>query len=58
MYFLESTIEVHMQIIKWKKTRKTFNSSMRAFIKKANGKAIRHPEIQWYFSELFREDEE
>ena len=29
---------------------------MRAFIKKANGKAVRHPEIQWYFSELFRQD--
>ena len=41
---------------KMEKTRKTFNSSMRAFIKKENGKAIRHPKIQWYFPELFRED--
>jgi len=41
---------------KMEKTRKTFNSSMRAFIKKENGKAIRHPKIQWDFPELFRDD--
>jgi hypothetical protein len=41
---------------KMEKTRKTFNSSMRAFVKKENGKAIRHPKIQWYSPELFRHD--
>jgi hypothetical protein len=41
---------------KIEKTRKTFNSSMRAFTRKCNGKTIRHPEIQWYFSHLFRPD--
>jgi hypothetical protein len=41
---------------KMEKTRKTFNSSMRVFIKKANGKAVRNPEIQWYFAHLFRPD--
>ena len=41
---------------KVEKTRKTFNSSMRAYVRKLGGKSLRHPQIQWHSNQQFRPD--
>jgi hypothetical protein len=41
---------------KVEKTRKTFNSSMRAYVRKWSGKSLRHPQIQWHSDQHFRPD--
>ena len=41
---------------KMKKTCKTFNSAMRAYIRRIGGKAVRHQEIKWNLPHLFRPD--
>ena len=38
---------------KMEKTRKTFHSAMRAYIRKLGGKTIRHQGIKWNFPHLF-----
>ena len=41
---------------KVEKTRKTFNSSMRAYTRKMGGKSVRHHQIKWNIKQQFRHD--
>ena len=41
---------------KVEKTRKTSNSSMRAYTRKMGGKSVRHHQIQWNMNQQFRPD--